>query len=56
MAVSRLVASFLFNVSATDPLTYLAAATTMLAMTLVASAVPARRAASVDPLDALRSN
>jgi putative ABC transport system permease protein len=56
MAVSRLVASFLFNVSATDPLTYLAAATTMMAMTLVASAVPARRAASVDPLDALRSN
>jgi len=56
IAISKLVASFLFNVSATDPLIYLAAAITMMAMTLVASAVPARRAASVDPLDALRSN
>jgi predicted permease len=55
-AVSRLVASFLFNVSATDPLIYLAAAMTMMLMTLIASAVPARRAASVDPLEALRSN
>jgi putative ABC transport system permease protein len=56
LAVSRLVASFLFNVSATDPLIYFAAALTMLAMTLLASAIPARRAASADPLDALRAN
>jgi putative ABC transport system permease protein len=56
LAVSRLIASFLFDVSPTDPLIYLAAALIMMLMTLVASALPARRAASADPLDALRSN
>jgi putative ABC transport system permease protein len=56
LAVSRMVASFLFNVSATNPLIYLAAATAMISMTLIASALPARRAASVDPLEALKSN
>ena len=56
IAVSRLIASFLFKVSPTDPLIYLAAALTMVLMTLVASALPATRAASADPLDALRSN
>ncbi|HEY1901191.1 MAG TPA: ABC transporter permease [Terracidiphilus sp.] len=56
LAVSRLIGSFLFNVSATDPLIYLAAGVTMMLMTLLASALPARRAASADPLDALRAN
>jgi putative ABC transport system permease protein len=56
LAVSRLIGSFLFNVSATDPFIYLGAALTMMAMTLLASALPARRAASADPLDALRAN
>jgi putative ABC transport system permease protein len=56
LAISRLIGSFLFDVSATDPLIYLAAALTMMLMTLVASALPAARAASADPLHALRSN
>jgi len=56
LAISHLIASFLFNVSATDPLIYIAATLTMMLMTLLASALPARRAASADPLDALRSN
>jgi len=56
LAISRLIASFLFNVSATDPLIYLGASVTMMLMTLLASALPARRAASADPLDALRAN
>jgi putative ABC transport system permease protein len=56
LAVSRLIASFLFDVSPTDPLIYLAAALMMMLMTLLASALPATRAASADPLDALRSN
>ena len=56
LAIAKLIGSFLFNVSATDPLIYLTAALTMILMTLVASALPARRAASADPLDALRSN
>jgi ABC-type antimicrobial peptide transport system permease subunit len=55
LAISRLVKSFLFNVSATDPLVYLAAALIMMLLALLASALPATRAASVDPIDALRS-
>ncbi len=54
IAVSRLIASFLFGVSATDPLIYLGAALVMIAMTLAASALPATRAANSDPLEALR--
>ena len=56
LAISRLIASFLFNVSATDPLIYAVAAVVMILMTLAASALPATRAASTDPLDALRAN
>jgi putative ABC transport system permease protein len=55
LAISRLVNSFLFNVSATDPLVCGAAALTMMLMALLASALPATRAASADPMDALRS-
>jgi predicted permease len=54
-AVSRLVRSFLFDVSATDPLVYIGAVVTMMLMALLASALPATRAASADPIDALRS-
>jgi putative ABC transport system permease protein len=54
-AVSRVVNSFLFDVSATDPLIYLAAVVTMMLMALLAAALPASRAASADPIDALRS-
>ena len=54
LAISRMVSSFLFNVSATDPLVYLAAALTMMLMALAASALPAMRAASADPIEALR--
>ena len=46
LAISRMVSSFLFNVSATDPLVYLAAVVTMMLMALAASALPAMRAAS----------
>jgi putative ABC transport system permease protein len=55
-AVSRLIRSFLFEVSATDPLVYIGAALTMMVMALLASALPANRAASADPLQALRAN
>jgi putative ABC transport system permease protein len=55
LAISRLVNSFLFNVSATDPLIYIAAVLTMMLMALLASALPATRAASADPMVALRS-
>jgi putative ABC transport system permease protein len=54
-AVSRLVSGFLFNVSPTDPLIYLAGVLLMMVLALLASALPASRAASADPLGALRS-
>jgi len=55
LAVSRLVSTFLFGVSATDPLVYVATTLTMILVAIVASALPANRAASADPVDALRS-
>jgi putative ABC transport system permease protein len=55
LAVSHLVSSFLFEVSATDPLIYMAGFVIMMLMALLASALPAARAASADPMTALRS-
>jgi putative ABC transport system permease protein len=55
MAVSSLVSSFLFEVSATDPLIYLTCILLMLLIALLASALPATRAASANPIAALRS-
>ena len=55
LAVSRLVSGFLFDVSATDPLIYGAGVVVMMLMALLASTFPASRAASADPIDALRS-
>lgn len=53
--VSKVISSFLFGVSATDPLAYHAGALIMMLMALVASALPAVRAASADSIEALRS-
>jgi predicted permease len=55
LAVSHIVSSFLFDVSATDPIIYIAGVLIMMLMALLASALPAARAASADPIDALRS-
>jgi len=55
LALSRLVSSFLFDVSATDPLIYLGSALVMMLMALLASALPAARAASANPIETLRS-
>jgi len=54
LALTRLVESFLFGVSATDPMTFVAAAALLLLVTGVAAYLPARRAATVDPMAALR--
>jgi len=56
LAVSHLVRSFLFDVSATDPLIYTASVSIMMLLSLLASTLPAIRAASADPVMALRSN
>lgn len=55
VAASGLLRSLLFGVSPFDPLVMLLAAVAVLLLALTASAFPARRAASVDPLRALRS-
>jgi ABC-type antimicrobial peptide transport system permease subunit len=55
LAVSKLVSSFLFEVSATDPLVYIAGVLLMMLMAVLASALPATRAASADPIEALRA-
>jgi ABC-type antimicrobial peptide transport system permease subunit len=55
LGVSRIIQSLLFQVSAIDPIIYLASALIMMIMALIASALPATRAASVDPIVSLRS-
>jgi len=48
------MSSLLFGVSATDPLTLVTISLVLVGMALLASYIPARRAAKVDPLIALR--
>ncbi|HEX9700897.1 MAG TPA: ABC transporter permease, partial [Acidobacteriota bacterium] len=54
LALTRLMEAVLFGVSPGDPLTYAAVALGLVLIALLASYLPARRAASVDPVDALR--
>jgi len=54
-ALTRVSASMLYGVTATDPLAYLAGAALLATVAAVASYVPARRAAMLDPIEALRN-
>jgi ABC-type antimicrobial peptide transport system permease subunit len=55
MAASDLLRSFLYGVSPFDPLVLTVAAIAVLLLALTASALPARRAASIEPMQALRA-
>ncbi len=51
----RFMSSVLFEVSSLDPLTYAAVVLGLVGTAALASYVPSRRAAAVDPAEALRS-
>ncbi|MGH9937359.1 MAG: ABC transporter permease [Blastocatellia bacterium] len=55
LALTHLMTSFLYSVTATDPLTFLAVSFLLIVTGLLAGYFPARRAARVDPMVALRS-
>jgi predicted permease len=55
MVLMRLMKSLLFGVSPLDPLTYAAVPMLLVAAAVLASYLPARRAASVDPVEALKA-
>lgn len=54
LLLTRFLAALLFEVSSSDPLTFVGVAGTLLGIALLASWLPARRAAGVDPVDGLR--
>jgi len=53
-AVTRLMRDLLFEVTAGDPVTFVAVALLLAAVTMLASYIPARRATAIDPMAALR--
>jgi ABC-type antimicrobial peptide transport system permease subunit len=55
LAGARLVSSLLFETTPTDPFTFTTTALLLVTVSLVASLVPAQRAARIEPMQALRS-
>jgi ABC-type antimicrobial peptide transport system permease subunit len=54
-ALTRLMKSLLFGISPLDPLTYIAVPLILVTATVLASYLPARQAATVDPVEALKA-
>jgi predicted permease len=54
LAVTRVLAAMLYGVKPNDPLNYIGACVVFLVTALLAGAIPARRAAAIDPCEALR--
>jgi putative ABC transport system permease protein len=53
--LSRIMANYVYGIKATDPLTYVAATVLLMMAAMAACYLPARRAASVEPMQALRT-
>ncbi len=54
IAVTRFLSSLLYEISATDPATFIESSLLLLLITLLASYLPARRAVKISPIEALK--
>jgi len=55
LAATRVLESYLYEVSTTDPLTFVAVALIVVVFATLSTLIPARRATRIDPMVALRS-